>query len=115
MATDPLTGLDAYAGSLSVPGKLTLGGGTAVAKILTASGTLTFAEVASLTGGEQNIAVTGAVAGDACFAAPATGLGNTALAYQCFAATNAVTVRIVNPTLGAITPNAVVWKAVVFQ
>ena len=115
MPVDPATGLDANGGSLAVPSWLSVGGGGRVGKILTGSGTLTYSEIATLAAAEQDITITGVVAGDACFAAPATGLGNTGLTWTCFAATGKVTVRINNVTVGSITPTAVVWKAVVFQ
>lgn len=84
--------------------------------LLAASATLTFTAIATVTGQEQTIAVPGAVVGNAVAASPATNLGNTALAWSAWvSAAGVVSVRVVNPTAGSVTPSAVAWTAVVFQ
>lgn len=127
MAVDPVTGMNAYGGGLSLAGPLAVtnaitsgtlkvGGGSTVAKILSGTATLTWTGILTLAGQEQTIALPGAVVGNPCFASPATNLGALGLVWCAWvSATDTVSVRIANVTLGTLTPSSVAWIAVVFQ
>lgn len=93
--------------------------GTTLNAIITALGVApnsAYTSISAQTGQEQTFAVTGAAVTGIAMASPTTGLGNTGLAWVAWvSASDTVTVRIINPTSGALTPDAVNWNIVVIQ
>lgn len=96
-------------------GDLSVGGGTVVKKILTASASLNFPSISANSYSDLTITVTGASVGNAVF----LGLSSAATAgiiYQAFvSATDTVTVRAYNVTGSAIDPAAMTHRVVVFK
>ena len=81
--------------------------------------TITFTSIAAVTGQEQTVTVPGAVVGNNVFATPQAQINPVAntqpLSWSSWiSAASTVTVRVVNASAGAITPNAVVWRIDIF-
>lgn len=66
----------------------------------------TAAEVAAATAAEQTITVTGVAVGDMVSVSPPANTKKTACASARVSATNTVALMFVNPTAGALTPDA---------
>lgn len=90
-----------------------LGGLAGVSRTLSATATLDFPSIAANTCQELTITVTDAVVGDAVkLGAPAALEAN--LTFSGFvSAANTVTIRVCNPTVGAINPASATWRATV--
>lgn len=96
--------------------KIDLTNGGFIKSILPGSATLTYTAIAANTCQEQTITVTGSTSGKPAFFSPAATLGNTNLSWSSWvSATNTVSVRVCNPTVGSITPSAVAWAGWVLQ
>jgi cytoskeletal protein CcmA (bactofilin family) len=93
---------------------VSVGGGTGIKEILTATDTLDFPSITSQTDEDLTITVTGSAVGDAChLGLPAAPTAN--LAWNCFvSATNTVTVRVHNYTGGAVDPASATYRVVTF-
>jgi hypothetical protein len=93
---------------------VSIGGGTGIKEILTATAALDFPSITTVTDEDLTITVTGAAVGDAChLGLPAAPTGN--LAWNCFvSATDTVTVRVHNYTDGAIDPASATYRVVTF-
>lgn len=86
-----------------------------LASHLTASTSLTFPAIASMTAAELTIPVTGAVVGNGAHATP-NGSPNIGLAWTAYvSAAGVVTVRLANFTAASITPTARSWRVDVWQ
>jgi len=93
---------------------VSIGGGTGVKEILTATAALDFPSITTLIDADLTIAVTGAAVGDAChLGLPAAPEGN--IAFNCFvSATDTVTVRAHNYTAGSLDPASATYRVVTF-
>jgi len=93
---------------------VSIGGGTGVKEILTATAALDFPSITTLIDADLTIAVTGAAVGDAChLGLPAAPTGN--IAFNCFvSATDTVTVRAHNYTAGSLDPASATYRVVTF-
>ncbi len=102
--------------TLSTP---TIGGGAVINGVFMAQGvapTAAWTSIAAQSGQEQTFTIAGVLTNGIASASPTTDLGNTNLVWSArVSAANTVTVRIVNPTSGALTPNAVNWNILVIQ
>jgi len=88
-------------------------GGTAIAKHLSSTATLTFGTITALTSSEQDITVTGAAVGDNCYATPQADPGAN-VAWSCYVkAANKVTVRMTAVATSVTTDRT--WRADVWQ
>jgi hypothetical protein len=104
-------------GSADAPltvGNLTIGGGTAITKVMSASATLNFGNTLTATSGDLTITVTGAADGDpVTIGVPAGSVD----ANSCFTAwvssANTVTVRFNNYSAGSINPASGTFRATV--
>ncbi|HXP72215.1 MAG TPA: hypothetical protein VOA88_23285 [Candidatus Dormibacteraeota bacterium] len=102
--------------TLDVNGTIRVGGGSNVNKILTMSATLTFTSISAQTCQEKTMTVTGAATSGVAQASPAASLGSTNLSWSSWvSAVNTVSVRVCNPSSGAITPSAVAWNVEIIQ
>lgn len=111
--SDTLTNKNLTSPSLTTP---TIGGGTALNKVVGGTATLTYTAISAQTAQEQNFALTGAVAGMGVICSPQGTLGNVNLTWSAWVnGANQIGVRVSNPTVGSITPNAVVWGCTSFQ
>ena len=73
--------------------------------------TLTYTMIASETCQEQSATATGAATTGVASASPGLSLGSTKLSWSAWvSATNTVSVRVCNPSAGAITPATVSWN-----
>jgi len=102
-------------GNATIAGGLSVGGGGTISKILPASATLAFPQVAAAGQQELTISVTGATVGTTvAFGPPASlepGLGVSARV----SAADTVTVRLINATDSPITPASATYRVVVFN
>ena len=100
--------------NLAVDGTVSIGGGTAIASILSASAALDFASTSAQNSTDLTITVTGAADGDTV----SIGVPNAAVAANtCFtgwvSAANTVTVRFNNYSSGAVDPTSATFRATV--
>ena len=86
-------------------------------KVIKATGTLNFGSIPANTGVERSARVAGTTQKGTVHASPQLTLGNLSLIVaSAFVASNdTVTVRLYNPTGGAIVPNVVSWNFTVTQ
>jgi hypothetical protein len=113
--TNPQFNLD-VTGTGRFTGAVTIGGGTATNKILMGSGTLTYTAIAPQTCQEKTATLAGSATTGIAMASPTASLGSTNLSWSAWvSATNAVNVRVCNPSTSSITPSAVVWNVRVAQ
>lgn len=100
----------------SAPPNTTNPVGTPPVTLIPGSATLTYTSISAQTCQEQTLTVNGATAGKGAFFSPAATLGNTNLSWSAWVSASAtISVRVCNPTTGAITPNAVTWNGWVQQ
>jgi hypothetical protein len=86
-----------------------------VKRIGTPRANLNFGAIGAQTGVERTVRCNGASQQSVALANPINNLGNTALVWCAWvSAADQVTVRLVNPTGGSITPNVVGWAVGVF-
>lgn len=112
-ASPTLTGVTAATGSFST--SATVGGGTAITKIVVYSQTITPASVAAAVCAEQTFTVTGLTTADkVLYNPPATG-NATSAAQARVSAANTLAVMYCNPTAGALTPGAGTGIVVAFR
>ena len=108
-ATDTLT-----ATKIQAPTNLTVGSGTPITKVLSASATLDFPSIAAQTCDESlTITVTGAATGNVVSLGPPSGFENGLSATGYVSASNTVKVRLCNVTSGSIDPASASWRAMV--
>ncbi len=97
----------------------TIGGGSTINNVYRASGlslNSAFTAIAAQTCQEQTITLTGAATTGVASVSPSTGLGSTNLSWSAWVSSaNTITVRVCNPTVGALTPSSVTWSAIVTQ
>ncbi len=87
----------AFPVAMRVEGSFRIGGGTAVANILSATATLDFPSIAANSFADLTITVTGAVSGDTVIANPIAGSAITDVSYDAWvSAANTVTIRATN-------------------
>jgi hypothetical protein len=103
------------AGAVSGVTSFSVNGGSALARYITATGTIDFASTASSTCATSTITVTGAQTGDTVqLGAPAT-VENGIVWSGYVSATNTVTVRECNVTTSTIDPASASWRASVLK
>jgi hypothetical protein len=102
-------------GNLTASGTLQVGGGTAVANILSATATLDFGSIGSNATETLTITVTGAVAGDSVFLGCPAGLDAGLVFCASVTAADTVTVRMHNSTGGAVDPASATFRATVIR
>lgn len=100
---------------LRIGGTVTIGGGTAIAKVLSAAATLNFGSILAAASADLTITVTGAAVGDAvdlgCPTAP-----DTSIVYNAFvSAADTVTVRAFNVGAIADDPASATYRVAVFH
>jgi len=105
-----------YSSSTNVALKtLSVGGGTVIKSILTATASITFSTLLTLLSNDQTITVTGAAVNDSVIlgepAAPSAGLCFNAFV----SAANTVTIRAFNVTAGTIIPGAQTFRVTVLH
>lgn len=83
--------------------------------VLYGSATLDFANTLAQTCSELTIAVTGATIGDSVLVGPPNGLEANLSVTGYVSATDVVTVRVCNPTVGAINPASATWRVIVMR
>jgi len=102
-------------GAIATPVSLSVGGGTAVLKVLSATATLDFASISAQTGADLTVTVTGAKVGDSV----AIGLPAAPLAGVAFmgfvSATDTVTVRAMNYTGSSKDPASATYRVTVYN
>jgi hypothetical protein len=87
---------------------LTVGGGSTINKEMKGSGTLTYGALTAPICADQPLTITGAAAGDVCWASPASTIGTNFSYSGCYiSASNTAQVRVCALVTG--TPNAVSW------
>lgn len=101
--------------ALTLSSSVSVGGGTAVLKILSATATLDFPSISAQSNQDLTVTVTGAAVGDAVF----IGLPSAPLAGVVFmgyvSATNTVTVRAMNYTGSSKDPSSATYRVTVFN
>ncbi len=100
-------------------GAVTIGGGTAITKHLSGTGTIDFSSIATQTCATGTVTVTGAASGDSAVATPTpvgSGIDTMNLTWSAWvSSTNTVTVRACNGTSGSLDPASQTWRADVWQ
>ncbi len=98
---------------------LTIGGGTAITRHLSATASIDIASIAARSCTNTALTVTGAAAGNTVVCSPtpvASGIETLNLSWNCYvSAANTVQVRACNPTTGALDPATQTWRADVWQ
>ena len=102
-------------GNLSTIGTVTVGSGTAITRVLSATATLDFPSIASNDTHTLTITVTGAVAGDSVFLGVPAALDAGLIFCASVTATNTVTVRMHNSSGGSTDPASGTFRATVMQ
>lgn len=94
---------------------ITIGSGSAISKVLTATASLDFGSIAAQSSADLTVTVTGAATGDAVVmglpAAPASGVVFNAFVSSA----NTVTIRATNATVAPIDPDSATYRATVIQ
>lgn len=94
---------------------ITIGSGSAISKVLTATASLDFGSIAAQSSADLTVTVTGAATGDAVImglpASPSAGVVFNAFVSSA----NTVTIRATNATSGAIDPASATYRATVIQ
>lgn len=88
---------------------VTIGGGTTIAKVISATGTLDFGSISAGATAELDLTVTGTAAGDSTVAVP-SGSPESGLVWSCYGATDKITVRVANVTGSPIDPASRTWR-----
>lgn len=94
---------------------LTVGGGTAITKIVVYSQTITPASVAAATVAEQTFTVTGLTTADKVIVNHAAAGNATGIAGARVSAADTLAISFVNPTAGALTPGAGTYTIVAIR
>ena len=117
VATTKLSISSAGAVAIPAPGTFALGGGTAIAKILTANAQIDFPQLSANGTTNMTLAVTGATTNSVVTVSVTDGAGTDGIILSGFvSAADTVTIRAANPTLNAIDPGAAVsYRAVVIN
>lgn len=108
--TGALTGTTATAGI-----SMTVGGGTAITKIVVYSQTITPASVAAATVAEQTFTVTGLTTADKVIVNHAATGNATGIAGVRVSAADTLAISFVNPTAGALVPGAGTYSIVAIR
>ena len=82
---------------------------------LVGSASIDFASISAGAVGTQSVTVTGAKTGDVVALGPPSGINANLIWSGYVSAADTVTIRLYNPTGGAIDPASATWKVVVFQ
>lgn len=82
---------------------------------LVASGTVDFSSIAAGAVGTGSVTVTGAAVGDVVALGAPSGINASLIWSGYVSSANTVTIRVFNPTGGAIDPASATWKVAVFQ
>ena len=101
--------------NLTASGTVTVGSGTPIARVLSATATLDFPSIASNDTHTLTITVTGAVAGDSVFLGVPAALDAGLIFCASVTATNTVTVRMHNSSGGSTDPASATFRATVMQ
>lgn len=115
------SGSQTISGSLTVTttgtfsGAVTIGGGTAITKVLSATATLDFPSIASNDTHSLTMTVTGAVAGNAVFIGVPAALDANLIWQASVTAADTVTIRMHNASGASIDPASGTYRATVFQ
>jgi hypothetical protein len=105
---------DPGAGCMNIGGTLKVGGGTAISKVMSATGTLNFSSTSAQSSADLTITVTGAATGDVVALAIPTASVNANTSYTAWvSAADTVTVRFNNYSSGAVDPASGVFRAMV--
>lgn len=103
--------VDATNGNTLIAGTLTQGTALGASALVAVKGIMTFtsaatnmSEILTLAEGDQDVAVTGVAAGDACFLLTTSVAQDSGLVCDCLAASAKVTLRCYNATAGSIDP-----------
>lgn len=102
-------------GNATVAGSISIGGGTTITRVLSATGTLDFGSVASLATAELTITVTNAATGNSVSAGAPAAIEAGLIWSAYVSASNTVTIRVYNSTVSPIDPASATWRATVFQ
>ena len=112
--TTPAVTLDVV-GAIAASGTVTIGGGTAIAKVLSATATLDFPSIASNDMHTLTMTVTGAIAGNAVFLGVPAALDANLIWQASVTAADTVTIRMHNASGASIDPASGTYRATVFQ
>ncbi len=103
-------------GNLNLIGNIQINSGTAIKGHLSATASLSaFGSIPAQSSATQTITVTGASIGDNCHASPNADIGAGLIWSAWISGGSTVTVRVSNPTAGAITPVTATWRADVWK
>lgn len=115
VSTKPAYSANPSVATLAATTSATVGGGTAITKIVVYSQTITPASVATIVCAEQTFTVTGLTTADkVLYNPPATG-NATSAAQARVSAADTLAVMYCNPTAGALTPGAGTGVVVAFR
>ena len=103
------------AASTTFSGSVTIGGGTAIAKVLSATATLDFPSISSNDTHTLTMTVTGAVAGNAVFIGVPAALDANLSWSASVTAADTVTIRMHNASGASVDPASCTYRATVFQ
>ena len=112
--TTPAVSLDVV-GAIAATGNVTIGGGTAIAKVLSATATLDFPSIASNDTHTLTMTVTGAAAGNAVFIGVPAALDANLIWCGSVTAADTVTIRMHNASGASVDPASGTYRATVFQ
>lgn len=97
-------------------GNLAVGGGVEIASILRASSSVDLASIAATTTGAGTVTVTGARVGDAVIVNPRADFNDDLVMKEAYvSANNTVTIKVYNPSAGAIDASAVTVDVIVLH
>ena len=113
--TDPGAGVVSITGTVVTSGAVTIGGGTAIAKVLSATATLDFPSISSNDMHTLTMTVTGAVAGNSVFLGVPAALDANLIWQASVTAADTVTIRMHNASGASIDPATGTYRATVFQ
>jgi hypothetical protein len=102
-------------GDITASGTVTIGGGTPIAKVQSATATLDFPSIASNDTHTLTMTVTGAVAGNSVFVGVPAALDANLVWCASVTASDTVTIRMHNASGASIDPASGTYRATVFQ
>ena len=101
--------------NITASGTVTIGGGTAIAKVLSATATLDFPSIASNDTQTLTMTVSGAAAGNAVFLGVPAALDANLIWCASVTAADTVTIRMHNASGSSVDPASGTYRATVFQ
>lgn len=101
--------------NLTASGAVTIGGGTAITKVLSATATLDFPSISGNDTHSLTMTVTGAIAGNAVFIGVPAALDANLIWQASVTAADTVTIRMHNASGASVDPASGTYRATVFQ